>query len=92
MTHRHTALRDPHPIEELLKDGVDNLELLTLSIFDAACEDLGLEAPKGRLDPYAVGLEPDRWAMDGLHRARRARERSAKLRGELAYVLGKEQV
>lgn len=42
------------------------IEQLAVAIFQRAAADLGLSAPDGPLNPYAIGVDPAAWARDGL--------------------------
>ncbi|WP_181233266.1 FAD-dependent oxidoreductase [Enhygromyxa salina] len=69
---------------------VELLEGLALAILERACVDLGLDLPSGPLDPYCVGLDPERWGADGLFGTRRARDHSAEARADLDYLWGEQ--
>ena len=51
---------------ELVQANLGLLEQLAVAVFRRACEDIGLDAPDGPLNPYGVGLDPSAWAADGL--------------------------
>ena len=62
------------------------LEELAVAIFRQAAGALGLPVPDGASNPYAAGLDPARWAADGLRSGRRRREVQPETARDLARL------
>jgi flavin-dependent dehydrogenase len=80
---------DETQLRAVLASSVDALEGFALAVFEHACERLGIAAPKHAIDPYAIGLDPSRWAADGLFAPRRARLADPLARADLDRIAGR---
>jgi flavin-dependent dehydrogenase len=71
MLERHIELVagfDDETLKAKIASNADLMEAYTLVLFNKAAQQLGDAAPGDdvKLNPYAVGLDPDRWEADGL--------------------------
>jgi flavin-dependent dehydrogenase len=71
MLERHIELVagfDDETLKAKIASNADLMEAYTLVLFNKAAQQLGDAAPGEdvKLNPYAVGLDPDRWEADGL--------------------------
>jgi flavin-dependent dehydrogenase len=82
-------IREPLAGDRLLEHlgrNVVELEKLALGLFELACTDLEIAPPSDAIDPYAISLDPQRWAADGLFSPRRARSFDPEVRRDLERV------
>ena len=68
---RHLDLQNTYDDEALKAKIAENAELMeavAVAVFHKAARSLGAAAPdeEAAIDPYAIGLDPDRWEQDGL--------------------------
>jgi flavin-dependent dehydrogenase len=71
LIQRHVELAagfDDDTLKVKLAQNAELLEQVAVLVFHKAAESLGDDAPAEdvRINPYAIGLEPERWADDGL--------------------------
>lgn len=84
----HDGAAPPEWYPVYLSRARELLEDAALSIFECAVVELGLGLPEGPLNPYAIGLDSERWAGDGLFRTQRARSGSAMADADLELLYG----
>lgn len=82
------ARDDDDELRARLARSIATLEGFALATFERACSDLGIAVPDEPLDPYAIGLDPQRWAADGLFSRRRGRRPDADARQDLERIGG----
>jgi hypothetical protein len=71
MLHRHIELVagfDDDTLKAKLASNAELMEAYNVIAFHKAAATLGDRAPdeQARINPYAIGLDPDRWEQDGL--------------------------
>jgi flavin-dependent dehydrogenase len=80
---RQLADQDDGELQAQLARSIDVLEGFALATLERACTDLDIEVPDEPLDPYAISLDPKRWAADGLFARRRGRRADPVAREDL---------